>query len=285
MNIKMIVTDLDGTFYHRDLTYDKKRFNQLYGQMKDHDIKFVVASGNQYFQLISFFDDFQNMSFIAENGSYIVSEGQEIFLAQMNKNTYLHVVQLLMNIEGIEFTLICGKKSSYVLSSTPDELCHFFQNYFPKMEKVESFAKIDDDIMKISLVVQEDLVDSIEKQLQEAVDDQLKVVTSGHGCIDIIIKGADKGHGIAMLMDKWNINADEIMAFGDAMNDLEMLELVKYGFVMANGNDVLKEKIGCVLPYTNEEDGELLVIDKYFENPIECESLYKQWSCQKGDDE
>ena len=44
----------------------------------------VVASGNQYYQLISFFDDFQNMSFIAENGSYIISEGQEIFLAQMN---------------------------------------------------------------------------------------------------------------------------------------------------------------------------------------------------------
>ena len=273
MNIKMIVTDLDGTFYHRDLTYDKKRFDQLYRQMKERDIKFVVASGNQYYQ---------NKSFIAENGSYIISEGQEIFLAQMNKKTYLHVAELLMSIEGIEFTLICGKKSSNVLKSTPDELCHFFQNYFPRMEKVDSFENIDDDMMKISLVVQENLVGLIEKQLQNAVDDQLKIVTSGHGCIDIMIKGADKGHGIAMLMEKWNIQAGEIMAFGDAMNDLEMLELVKYGFVMANGNDLLKEKIGCVLPYTNEEDGALIVIEKYFEDPNQFEQLYHQCQYKKN---
>ncbi len=52
MAIKMIVTDLDGTFYHQDLTYDKKRFNRLYKQMEENDIHFVVASGNQYYQLI-----------------------------------------------------------------------------------------------------------------------------------------------------------------------------------------------------------------------------------------
>ena len=34
-----------------DLTYDKERFNHLYKQMKENDIRFVVASGNQYYQL------------------------------------------------------------------------------------------------------------------------------------------------------------------------------------------------------------------------------------------
>ena len=35
MAIKMIVTYLDGTFYHKDLTYDKERFNRLYSKMKE----------------------------------------------------------------------------------------------------------------------------------------------------------------------------------------------------------------------------------------------------------
>ena len=56
MSIKMIVTDLDGTFYHQDLSYDKQRFDRLYEKMKAEGIRFVVASGNQYYQLISFFD-------------------------------------------------------------------------------------------------------------------------------------------------------------------------------------------------------------------------------------
>lgn len=55
MSIKVIATDLDGTFYHRDLSYDKVRFLRLYEEMKKQGIHFVVASGNQYFQLVSFF--------------------------------------------------------------------------------------------------------------------------------------------------------------------------------------------------------------------------------------
>ena len=56
MAIKMIAMDLDGTFYHKDLSYDKERFNRLYSKMKENGIRFVVASGNQYYQLISFFN-------------------------------------------------------------------------------------------------------------------------------------------------------------------------------------------------------------------------------------
>ena len=51
---------------------------------------------------------------------------------------------------------------------------------------------------------------------------------------------------------------DEVMAFGGAMNDLEMSQMVKYGFVMKNGKEFLKEKIGCVVPYICEEDGNSL---------------------------
>lgn len=73
MSIKMIVTDLDGTFYHRDLTYDKARFMRLYEKMKQQGIHFVVASGNQYYQLISFFDEIKDeLTFVSENGAYIV---------------------------------------------------------------------------------------------------------------------------------------------------------------------------------------------------------------------
>jgi hydroxymethylpyrimidine pyrophosphatase-like HAD family hydrolase len=54
-NIKMIAVDMDGTFLNRQMEYDRIRFWKLFEIMKKKDIKFVVASGNQYYQLISFF--------------------------------------------------------------------------------------------------------------------------------------------------------------------------------------------------------------------------------------
>ena len=80
MSIKMIVTDLDGTFYHRDFTYDKEKFSMLYQKMKEQHIHFVVASGNQYAQLRSFFEDANNLTFVAENGGYIIDKGKELFV-------------------------------------------------------------------------------------------------------------------------------------------------------------------------------------------------------------
>ncbi len=55
MRIKLIAVDMDGTFLSDQKTYNRERFMAQYRQMKEQGIRFVVASGNQYYQLISFF--------------------------------------------------------------------------------------------------------------------------------------------------------------------------------------------------------------------------------------
>lgn len=54
MSIKLIAVDMDGTFLSDQKTYNRERFMAQYQQMKAQGIRFVVASGNQYYQLISF---------------------------------------------------------------------------------------------------------------------------------------------------------------------------------------------------------------------------------------
>ena len=63
-------------------------------------------------------------------------------------------------------------------------------------------------------------------------------------------------------MDKLDISADEIMAFGDAENDIEMLQKVKYGYVMENAKDFMKEQFQWIAPSFNDE-GVLEVIEYY----------------------
>jgi len=267
MGIKMIVTDLDGTFYHKDLTYDKEKFNHLYKKMKEQDIRFVVASGNQYYQLISFFDQRNEMTFVSENGGYIVKEGKELFSVEIKEDTYHKVLDVIEKYPEITVNIVCGKKSAYMHSSTTDETFNIFLKYFPVMVRVDDLHEVKDQIMKFALMTSEEKVEEIAAELNEVVDESLSVVTSGHGCIDLIVTGVHKGHALETLMDIWNIKKEEVMAFGDARNDLEMLKLAKYGFVMANGTEFMKKEIGRVAPLTNEEDGELAIIEEYFDNP------------------
>lgn len=267
MSIRMIVTDLDGTFYHRDFTYDKTTFQSLYQMMKQEKIHFVVASGNQYSQLHSFFDETDHITFVAENGGYVIDQEKELFVAKMNKDTYIKALEVISNIKGVEDMIVCGKKAAYVSNNISDFHYQIFQKYFPNLIKVDDLTSIHDTIIKLSLSVDDHHIRKIKTSIDQELHNQLTAIVSGHGCIDLILPGIHKGNALKQLMDRWNITADEIMAFGDSDNDTEMLELAGYGFVMKNGNPLLQDKIGRVCPYTNEEDGELKIIQEYFDNP------------------
>ena len=80
MSVKLIAVDMDGTFLNDKKTYNRERFQQQYQQMKAQQIHFVVASGNQYYQLASFFPEIvDEIAFVAENGGWGGSAGDDVF--------------------------------------------------------------------------------------------------------------------------------------------------------------------------------------------------------------
>ncbi|WP_396278730.1 HAD hydrolase family protein, partial [Bacillus paralicheniformis] len=107
MSIKLIAVDMDGTFLDDDMKYNNDRFMKQYHELKARGIKFVVASGNQYDQLKSFFPSIKNeIAFVAENGAYVIDSGKEIFSGEMSKETIKKVIDV---IEKYEYTnlIVC----------------------------------------------------------------------------------------------------------------------------------------------------------------------------------
>ena len=74
------------------------------------------------------------------------------------------------------------------------------------------------------------------------------MVTSGHAWLDMMPMSADKGKGIRVLQKHFLISADDCVAFGDNLNDLEMLHEVTYSFAMSNA----KEKVKKIAKYETE---------------------------------
>lgn len=80
MSIKLIAVDMDGTFLSDQKTYNRDRFMAQYQQMKRQGIRFVVASGNQYYQLISFFRKLRTKSLLSRKTAAGWSAKARIFL-------------------------------------------------------------------------------------------------------------------------------------------------------------------------------------------------------------
>ncbi len=73
--------------------------------------------------------------------------------------------------------------------------------------------------------------------------------------LEVAPAGVAKDTGLQVLQRSYQIAKDDVYAFGDEMNDLEMIEYAGHGVVMQNGNSELKKVANDVTPYTNEQDG------------------------------
>ena len=151
MKLKMIAVDMDGTFLNDESTYDRERFLKDYEQLKERGIHFVVASGNPYIQLQgSFGEEARELTYIAENGAYVVDQGKELFLASISKQNVKQIIEELYQHQDV-LCWVCTKNQSYALSSMPEQYFQSFLPYFPGVKKVERYEDIQEDILKFAL--------------------------------------------------------------------------------------------------------------------------------------
>ena len=81
--------------------------------------------------------------------------------------------------------------------------------------------------------------------------------------LEILPKGTSKYNSINELANYLNISNDEIMAFGDGLNDIEMIEKCGIGVALANALSEVKSKANYITKKTNEELGVIDFLEEY----------------------
>ncbi|HEV2914321.1 MAG TPA: Cof-type HAD-IIB family hydrolase [Pyrinomonadaceae bacterium] len=81
--------------------------------------------------------------------------------------------------------------------------------------------------------------------------------------IDVVSPEASKGTGVAAAAAELGVEREEVMAVGDNLNDLEMLDYAGTGVVMGNAEARLRTTGRFHLTATNDEDGVALAIEQF----------------------
>lgn len=267
--VKLIAVDMDGTFLSSKKEYDRERFQAIFQELKNRDIKFVVASGNQYAQLASFFPDIKDeITFVAENGVLVIEEGKLVRESHFETETVQNIICFIRANEPDVQIILSGIKSAYVESKVPTYFMDVAVFYCHALTVVEELLSIDlesDKFVKFALSVPDDRTEEIAELISQEFAGKARAVSSGRGFVDIIIPGKDKSDGLQFLAKKWQIETSEMMAFGDGNNDLEMLKLVEHSYAMANGAETVKETAKYAA-LSNNESGVLAVIEEFLAN-------------------
>lgn len=248
--IKLIATDMDGTFCDQNKKWSPK-FKDIFYQLKEKGILFCAASGRQYMSLYNeFYPMSKDMLFIAENGGY-VAYGEECLKAyEIKKDLCLDMLSKLSQIEKL-MLIPCGTKGAYTLIKNK---CyeHEIKKYYAAYEFINDYNEIDDDIVKIAIYDPEYKITQYLNQINSYMNKELKLVTSGFEWMDITKNDVHKGHGITLFQEKFNLTKDECVAFGDNMNDYELLTNVTYSYAMENAVQPIKDIAYEVIGHHND---------------------------------
>ena len=247
--VKLISVDMDGTFLNDDKEMSPE-FDKVFKALKEKNVKFCAASGRQLASLKTVFDKYKDqMLFVAENGAVMEIDGQPIVNATLTREISDKFLARLKELDDMRI-LYCTSDYSYI-DRTDDESMENARIYLPKFEIVKDVAHIEELPVKISVHSKNGYYNDF-KLLVKEFSDEASICTSGFDWLDIVPKGTNKGTAIAKMQAMLGISPKETMAFGDQMNDFEMINQAYHSYAMDNAIDKIKQIARYTAPSNNE---------------------------------
>lgn len=108
------------------------------------------------------------------------------------------------------------------------------------------------NMAKMLYISQTDHLTQVEKNLPSWVRNRFFVARSENYCVDISPKGVNKGWALKQLAERLDIKPSEVMAFGNADNDIPMIDYAGIGVAMKNSSPKLLNKANLITDSNNE---------------------------------
>lgn len=259
--IKLIATDLDGTLLNSDKRLPLE-FPKLFRALKERNILFVPVSGRSYPRLCELFGPASgDMSFICSNGDLVMHDGKAIYHSAFTEKQLYSILYTLRDIPGLH-TCLCGVHAAYYEDRLPrveDQMKEFFGNII-HVHRIENRIGTE-PIGKVSNIDDRGVQINSFPRVAHLADDYY-IVDAGDNWLDIMPAGVDKGGALLELCRALGISTDEIMVFGDFLNDIPMMKTTGNSWCMKNGHDEVKRISGHVTEWTNDENGVIRTLKK-----------------------
>lgn len=245
MEKKMVFFDLDGTLLNRDNRVVPSA-KQAIRALKENGVIVAIATGRAPFMFTDIRKELNINTFISFNGQYVVKEGEAVFQnplepdglkklgfqASQNDHpmVYLDHIEMKANLAGHRYI--------------EDSLASL--NF--------SYPAVDPDFHKRRNVYQALLFCEGKEELSYLDHyDGFEMIRWHEFSVDVIPSGGSKAEGIKCLLKHYGIDRTNAFAFGDGLNDIQMLNFVGTGIAMGNASPEAKKAADFVTKSVSED--------------------------------
>lgn len=230
---KIIFFDIDGTLLDHDKNLPlstKKAITTL----KDKGYKVAIATGRAPFLFKDLREELKIDTYVSFNGQYVVVDGEVIYEQPLDKQELTSMIKF-------------AEKSDHPLVYQSSEDMVSSVEYHPHIEESFDSLKLCHPYCNNEFLEQNEIYQALlfctekEEGVYLETFRQFDFVRWHQFSTDVLPVGGSKAKGIQYVIKKLNISEDNVYAFGDGLNDIEMMEYVKHSVAMGNALEPVKE--------------------------------------------
>ena len=263
MNYKLFVADMDGTLLDDDKRLSDKNI-QAIKKLKDYGIKIAVATGRHDSMIKCYLKHLDlQVPVISCNGA-IVREpfSGRLFLSEaLPKAQSLEVIDICKESHA-DFHIYGHDRIFSEKLSHKMRYYHELNNTLPPEERtiLATVPDCKDIIVNGWEPLYKFIVISEENNASPSILDRISEIKGLTACqsmptfCDVMREGISKAYALQKLSESLGIKRNEIVAIGDQLNDIELIEYAGLGIAVANAEDALKSKADVVTMANNNED-------------------------------
>ena len=266
---KLVAIDLDGTLVTDEKELTKKTV-EVIKEASKKGVKIMISSGRSFYRLERFIDALdlrkENQCTICFNGGMIVENKTKEMLYSKSLDAE-EVEELIQLGKALRLPIMIYTRDTHYVETIPEVVRKNTKNLKGMNLKVVNFNQInfkkpENYIYKVCFIDKPEKIIEKRKQISEEILKKYEITSSVPEYLEIVKKGIKKSEAIKVVMEKYDIKQDEVMAIGDGENDVEMLDFAGLGIAMENASDFVKGFANDVTT-SNNHDGVANAIEKY----------------------
>ena len=245
MNIKAVFLDVDGTLLDKNNTVPQSTQIAI-EKLREKGILTVVASGRQIDSYAALpVNHIRFDAYVMLNGAMLLDKNRKRISGTPMKREVLDLIFRLFGEHCIPYAL--STAAGRYINAVDETVRRTHQEIRTAVPKVGKYNGEDVYMVEAYVPVKD-------RQFLDALRDYCTITWWHDTGTDIVPKGVDKATGIERFLKLHNLDKEQIIAFGDAENDVSMLRYAGIGVAMGNAEQSVKEAADYVTD-TSDNDG------------------------------
>ena len=242
---KILFFDVDGTLYNSDKKLPATAKEAIF-KARENGHEIAIATGRAPFMIKDILEELEIDTYVTFNGQYVVYQGEVVYTDQIANETLTEILEF--GAQRNHPLVFLNEKEMIASESDYESVESSLSTLQYPYPQIDPQYYLHTPVYQTLVFIEEKDQPIYEKQFP-----QVQFIRWHPFSCDVLPDGGSKANGIRKLLEHINFPVEDVITFGDGLNDIEMLSEFGYSVAMENGHERAKEVASMITGHVDND--------------------------------